>query len=150
VDYLVACEVACLTVLDISGVALTRTKERLGPQAANVTWIESDVLSDWPVPSVDIWHDRAVFHFLTDPHDRERYLERLRRGLRRGGTLIMATFALDGPATCSGLPVARYSPEQLAAVLGPAFTLQEWIAAPHDTPFGSTQAFWYTRFVFAP
>lgn len=147
-DCLVQRGTACVTVLDISGAALVRAKKRLGSTGEHVVWIESNVTAEWSVPRVDIWHDRAVFHFLTDPADRARYTEHLRRGLRPGGTLIMATFAPDGPEKCSGLPTMRYSPEQLAAELGPGFRLVESVPELHRTPFGTTQSFAYSRFIF--
>lgn len=110
-----------------------------------MTWIAADVTDHWPVPAVDIWHDRAVFHFLTDSVDRDRYREQLRRGLRRGGSLVIATFGPEGPEKCSGLPVRRYSPSALEAELGAPFRLQESVQEIHTTPFGTTQEFWYSR-----
>ena len=136
----------CLTVLDISGTALDRAQRRLGPQQQLVTWIETDVTAQWQVPPVDIWHDRAVFHFLTDERDRAAYLERLRENLKSSGWVIIATFALDGPAKCSGLPVIRYSPDSLGAELGPDFKLVDLQVEQHHTPAGAHQSFCYTRF----
>ena len=140
-------EVGCVCVLDISRAALDRAQSRLAHVTRRVQWIEADVTGDWPVPPVDIWHDRAVFHFLTDPVDRERYRARLLQAVKPGGCAIIATFAQDGPATCSGLPVVRYSPDALEAELGPAFRLQEAVRESHVTPFGTTQEFWYSRFL---
>ena len=134
------------SVLDISAAALARAQQRLGPRQAQVRWIEADVTREWTVPRVDIWHDRAVFHFLTDPEDRVRYRERLFQGLRPGGSAIIATFGPHGPLTCSGLRTARYAPEQLAAELGGAFRLRETVREVHPTPSGTTQEFWYCRF----
>lgn len=136
-----------MTVLDISSAAFTRAKTRLGPAQDRVTWLEADVTGSWPVPHVDVWHDRAVFHFLTDEADRAAYVARLRLGLREGGTLILATFALDGPEKCSGLPVMRYSPAAIGAVLGPGFRLLESIEETHATPWNTEQAFSYTRWL---
>ena len=133
-------------MLDISAGALARARTRLGPAHEQVSWIEADVMDDWPVPSVNIWHDRAVFHFLTDANHRARYRERLREGLRPGGTLIVATFGPNGPDRCSGLPTMRYSPEALVAEFGAPFRLEESIRESHATPFGTTQEFWYSRF----
>lgn len=138
---------ACLTVLDISGVALRRAQARL-PNAP-VTWIETDVAGDWRAPAADFWHDRASFHFLTDAADRARYIEHLKRTLRPGGQAIIATFALEGPQKCSGLPVVRYSPESLATELGPSFRIEETVRETHPTPFGTTQEFWYNRLSLA-
>ena len=97
----------------------------------------------------DIWHDRAVFHFLMSPGDRACYVTNLRRTLKRGGAAIIATFAPDGPERCSGLPVARYSPETLAIQLGDDFDLVESVFHVHTTPKGATQSFQYSRFARA-
>lgn len=148
-DYLLDRQVSCIAVLDISGAALARARARLGLAHTRVTWIEADVTEAWLVPEVDIWHDRAVFHFLTQAADRERYVARVRTGLRAGGSLIIATFGPDGPEECSGLPVMRYSPEALAVELGAQFHLQEAFRELHETPFGTTQVFWYSRFILA-
>jgi SAM-dependent methyltransferase len=139
-------EVGCVCVLDISREALNRAQSRLADFSHRVQWIEADVTDDWPVPSVDIWHDRAVFHFLTDPGDRDRYRARLQQAVKPGGTAIIATFAPDGPEKCSGLPVVRYSPDALESELGAGFQLQEAVRESHATPFGTTQEFWYSRF----
>jgi hypothetical protein len=146
VDDLLARDLTCLTVLDISGAALARAQGRLGPQQHLVRWIETDVTADWRVPPVDIWHDRAVFHFLTDDRDRVIYLERLRENLKPSGSAVIATFALDGPAQCSGLPVIRYSPDSLGAELGADFTLVDTQVEQHQTPNGAHQSFCYTQF----
>jgi uridine phosphorylase/SAM-dependent methyltransferase len=146
VDHLLDQQVSCVYVLDVSAAALGRAQERLGPRHAQVKWIEADATRDWSVPAVDIWHDRAVFHFLTTSEDRARYIARLRRALNVGGTAILATFAPDGPQQCSGLPVARYSPETLSAELGPEFELVEAASHEHRTPWGSIQPFVYARF----
>jgi hypothetical protein len=113
-----------------------------------VTWIEADVTADWVVPAVDIWHDRALFHFLTEAADRQRYHARLRRSLRRGGTAIIATFGPQGPERCSGLPVMRYDPRALEAELRQPFRLEESVQETHRTPLGTMQEFWYSRFTF--
>lgn len=146
VDYLAARGLDCLAVLDVSEGALQQARVRLGEAARVPTWIASDVTGDWSLKPMDIWHDRAVFHFLIEPHDRARYLIHLRETLKREGAAIIATFALDGPEKCSGLPVARYSPETLAAELGEGFTLVESIPYVHTTPSGATQSFQYSRF----
>jgi len=145
VDYLLNQQVSCVSVVDISGAALARAQARLGPARARVNWIEADVTGDWPVPSVDIWHDRAVFHFLTAAEDRLRYRAHLRAGLRPGGSVIMATFGPEGPDMCSGLPTVRYSPQALAAELGASYALHETVREEHATPSGTTQEFWYSR-----
>ena len=134
-------------MLDVSGAALSRARARLGDQADRVRWIEADVTAEWAVPAVDVWHDRAVFHFLTEADDRTRYVAQLRAAVKPGGTVIMATLALDGPERCSGLPVCRYDAAGLAAELGAGFALVEAVAEAHRTPSGNTQAFNYSRFV---
>ncbi|MGE0446467.1 MAG: class I SAM-dependent methyltransferase [Vicinamibacterales bacterium] len=136
----------CLAVLDISGAALRRAQDRLGAQASGVTWIEADVTREWSWRPVDVWHDRAVFHFLTAPADRDAYRRHLLDTLKVDGTAIIATFALDGPEKCSGLPVSRYSPALLAAELGDSLELIETMAHVHATPWGATQSFQYSRF----
>lgn len=146
VDHLAARGLDCLAVLDVSGAALARARARLGPSAAIPIWIESDVAGDWSLKPMDIWHDRAVFHFLTAPVDRERYRAHLLGTLKVGGSAIIATFALDGPRLCSGLPVERYSPATLASELGEALELAEALPHLHTTPWGSTQSFQYCRF----
>jgi hypothetical protein len=113
---------------------------------AALTWIEADVTGEWSMSPVDIWHDRAVFHFLTALEDRERYIACARRTLKPQGTMIVATFAADGPKMCSGLPVTRYSPETLASELGSDFSLVESVPYVHRTPAGASQSFQYSRF----
>ncbi len=149
VDTLAARGLDCLAVLDISGAALARARERLGARATVPTWIEADVAGDWSLEPMDIWHDRAVFHFLTEAADRTSYVEHLRQTLKIGGTAIVATFALDGPAKCSGLPVVRYDPEVLNDTLGDDLTLVETRRHVHTTPWGATQSFQYCRFLRA-
>jgi SAM-dependent methyltransferase len=146
IDQLLARGLDCLAVLDISRAALARAKTRLGASAAIPIWLEADVAGDWSLKPMDIWHDRAVFHFLTVSEDRERYRFHLLRTLRPGGSAIVATFASDGPERCSGLPVVRYSPESLSAELGSDLTIVETVHHVHTTPWGTTQAFMYCRF----
>jgi hypothetical protein len=104
------------------------------------------VTGEWPVPQVGVWHDRAVFHFLTSVDDRSRYVWRLRQAVKTGGHAIVATFALDGPVSCSGLPVVRYSSERLAEELGADFFVVDSRAEKHETPFGTVQPFCWTLF----
>jgi len=146
VDELAARGLTCLAVLDVSDAALERARTRLGKIAAAFTWIASDITGDWTARPMDIWHDRAVFHFLVDPHDRAAYRQHLRQTVKINGTAVIATFALDGPTSCSGLPVSRYSPATLAAEIGDAFALVESREHLHHTPWGSTQSFQYSRF----
>jgi SAM-dependent methyltransferase len=136
-----------LTVLDISAEALRKDKERLGVKASAVTWVNADITTaPLPPAAYGLWHDRAVFHFLTDPEDRKRYKQVLEKSLQPGGHVIMATFALDGPPQCSGLEVARYSPPTLATEFGPTFRLLESAEQTHQTPFHTSQKFIYARF----
>jgi len=136
-----------VTVLDISVEALARARERLGDRARLVTWIAGDI-TRWEPPSrYDVWHDRAVFHFLVTPEERRAYKEALAAALPLGAQAIIGTFALNGPERCSGLPVARYEPDTLAAELGPAFRLVESTHDDHLTPGGKVQRFQFSRFV---
>jgi SAM-dependent methyltransferase len=146
VDALLPRGLDCLAVLDISAAALARARARVGTAANTPVWIRADVAGDWALDPMDIWHDRAVFHFLTTPGERARYRRQLARSLKPGGSAIIATFAPDGPERCSGLPVARYTPEQLARELGPAFTLRAARLHAHTTPWGTTQSFQYSLF----
>ena len=146
IDALLRAGLNCLAVLDVSREALEHARARIGTAARVVTWIESDVTGSWSLKPMDIWHDRAVFHFLVEAEDRLRYLTHLRQTLKVNGGAIIATFAPDGPDRCSGLPVARYSPDALAAELGGEFTLLESRLHPHRTPSGTVQSFQYSRF----
>jgi SAM-dependent methyltransferase len=145
IDALIARGLTCLAVLDVSAVALQRARARLGEDASSVEWIEADIVSSWSLKPMDVWHDRAVFHFLTVPEDRASYRTHLRHTLKVGGTAIIATFALDGPDHCSGLPVARYSPDSLVRELGEDFELIESRPHTHHTPWGLAQSFQYSR-----
>lgn len=129
-----------VSVLDISQNALDAAKARL-PQPDAVTWIHADLLEWVPNRRWHVWHDRAVFHFLTEPRDRATYRSLLRRAVEPGGAVIIATFGQAGPSSCSGLPVARYSPEALATEVGPGFTLIGSGGYDHHTPAGVTQNF---------
>lgn len=144
VDDLVAEGYTDLTVLDLSSTALAVAKRRLGKLAENVHWLEGDVTrAELPIHRFDIWHDRAVFHFLTESADRHAYVERVMRAVRPGGHVIVATFAEDGPEKCSGLPVMRYRPATLHAEFGDAFLLVAHNKEAHHTPFGTVQQFVY-------
>lgn len=140
VDHLVAAGFTDVSVLDVSEVALDQGRGRLGPRP-EVTWLHRDVLAWRPVRRFGLWHDRAVFHFLTDEGDRSTYLATLARAIEPGAGLVMATFAEDGPTHCSGLPVARYSAEELVDVLGERFTLVGARRERHTTPAGTVQPF---------
>ncbi len=133
-----------ITVLDLSAAALDLSKTRLGDRAAKVTWIAGDITQvDLPRSAYDVWHDRAVFHFLTTREDREAYVRAVLHAVKPGGHVIVATFAEDGPEKCSGLPVMRYSAEGLYAEFGAPFTLVEQRREDHHTPFGTIQKFIY-------
>ncbi len=145
VDELYAAGYHNLTALDISARALAVAHARMGHSAEHVTWLQADVLTaDLPAAAFDVWHDRAAFHFLTSTTDRDRYVEIVRRSLRPGGVAIIATFAENGPATCSGLPVTRYSAQELVHTFGPWFRLRSAEPEEHITPSGGMQAFVYT------
>ena len=140
-----------LTVLDLSAAALAQVKERLGPAAERVTWHEANVLEARLQPAgFDVWHDRAVFHFLTNAADRMRYVEQVRHAVRPGGHVLVATFAEDGPTRCSGLEVARYAPEALHGQFGDGFCLIESAREDHVTPSGTHQAFVYCLCRYEP
>jgi len=147
VDELVALGYDNLTVLDISAAAIEAVKSRLGTNAETVQWLVADITRFVPPQQYEIWHDRAVFHFLTEAADRRCYLEAANAALPPGGHLIMATFALDGPARCSGLDVVRYSPESLQQEVGEGFELAESFGGTHVTPSMGRQSYTFCRFV---
>jgi len=133
-----------LSVLDLSSEALAVARNRLGPKGKDVKWIVGDICNvDLPAQAYDIWHDRAVFHFLTDPVDREAYINQVMKAVKPGGHVIVATFGPDGPEKCSGLPVKRYAPNELHGEFGPSFELVEHASEAHKTPMGSIQHFIY-------
>jgi SAM-dependent methyltransferase len=135
-----------VTVLDIAAPALEAAKARLGPLADKVHWEVADITEWHPDRTYDVWHDRAVFHFLTGPKQREAYRRALLAGLAPGGLVIMATFALDGPERCSGLPVKRYDAEGLAEEMSDTLRLIEGWREEHVTPWGATQSFNWCAF----
>ncbi|WP_233865689.1 class I SAM-dependent methyltransferase [Paraburkholderia adhaesiva] len=133
-----------LTVLDLSEAALSAARTRLGARANRVAWIAGDITQiELPVHAYDVWHDRAVFHFLTAKEEREAYVRTVLRAVKPGGSVIVATFAEDGPDHCSGLPVVRYSPDALHDEFGAPFTLLRQEREEHHTPFGTVQKFIY-------
>lgn len=146
VDHLLAQGFERITVLDLSAAALAVARARLGALAQKVQWIVADATLWEPPQTYDIWHDRAAFHFLTSETEQQAYLDRLKRGLRIGGHAIIGTFALDGPEKCSGLPVARQSPESLSTVFGAGFTLIDARRYQHATPWGAVQNFQFCAF----
>ena len=146
VDHLLADGHQAITVLDISEEALATTRARLGEDAGQVTWLVHDAASWCPAQTYRVWHDRAVFHFLIDAGRRQGYLNALTAGVAIGGRFIVATFAPDGPETCSGLPVQRYGADDLAALLGSEWRLLETAREDHTTPGGRVQPFTWCHF----
>jgi len=129
-----------VTVLDVSQSALDLARQRCGPDSP-ITWVHADLLHWRPDRQFDLWHDRAVFHFLVEHDHQEGYLALLRSSLKPEGVVILATFAADGPESCSGLPVSRYAPEQLGTLLGPDFSVERQCREEHTTPAGAIQPF---------
>lgn len=147
VDDLVKLGTKAITILDISGEALAVSKARLGQQVSEVEWIEADIMqAKLRKEYYDIWHDRAVFHFLTNAEDRRRYAAAMTEALKPQGQLAMATFSLEGPLRCSGLDIVRYNPQTLQTELGSGFRLVEALEEEHQTPFNTVQKFIYCRF----
>jgi SAM-dependent methyltransferase len=144
VDDLIAAGYSDVTVLDLSEAALEAARNRLGPRASRVSWLAGDATRAVLPPShFQVWHDRAVFHFLIDPDDRRRYVQQVLRALAPGGHVIVATFGPDGPERCSGLPTARYDADALHAEFGAQFGLLERREERHRTPAGVEQQFIY-------
>jgi hypothetical protein len=135
-----------LAVLDISSTALRSAQQRLATRAAKVRWIEADITARPELGQYDVWHDRAVFHFLTSPIDRRHYIDTAASTLAAGSTLIIATFAPSGPQRCSGLDVQRWEGEALSRELGERFGLVQELRETHITPQGKLQDFAYARF----
>lgn len=144
VDDLLANGYTNLSVLDLSAAALAAARNRLGSKAANVRWIEADITrANLPARQFDVWHDRAVFHFLTTPEERAAYVQAVFHSVKPGGHVIVATFAEDGPNQCSGLPVMRYRADELHAEFGESFSLLRHEKEAHHTPAGTVQQFVY-------
>ncbi len=144
VDHLLDDGFQHITVLDISAAALAVAQQRLAQRAGAVTWLEADITqTTLPHHEYDVWHDRAVFHFLTERADRQRYVNAVKTAVKPGGHIIVATFASDGPERCSGLEVARYDPQSLYHEFGPDFELLNSTRELHQTPFGTEQKFMY-------
>lgn len=144
VDHLLAESYDDITVLDVSAEALQRSRDRLGDANTAVHWIDSDVLTFAPTRRYAIWHDRAVFHFLNDPEERDKYIDIAGASLQAGGHLVLATFGPEGPERCSGLPIQRYSIETQQRLFGTRFTLGGSKIEMHVTPMGSPQQFLYS------
>ena len=145
VDHLLARGFKDLTVLDIAPEALAAARARLGEEGDRVTWIAADITRWTPPESYVLWHDRAVFHFLTEPEDQRAYGRVLETALAPDGQAIIATFAPEGPEKCSGLPVQRHDPDSLVTALGGGFTVLEQRREEHATPAGNSQTFLWCR-----
>ncbi|MDP9195613.1 MAG: class I SAM-dependent methyltransferase [Pseudomonadota bacterium] len=141
---------ANLTCLDISASALDIAKKRLGARADKISWVEADITQASLPKHFDLWHDRAVFHFLISPEDRQKYVDIVKRSLKPHGYVLMATFALDGPKKCSGLDIVQYSPQTLHNEFGPEFQMVETLSESHHTPSGSVQHFIYCLMQYIP
>jgi 2-polyprenyl-3-methyl-5-hydroxy-6-metoxy-1,4-benzoquinol methylase len=148
VDDLLAMQYASVTALDLAEAAISKSRQRLGAAAANIKWLIGDVLEvSLPPSAYDLWHDRAVFHFLTEPQQRQTYVRQLASSLKTGGHVIIATFGPQGPEKCSGLTTQRYAPESLHREFGSAFRLVKSAVVEHQTPFATTQQFLYCHFI---
>ncbi len=145
VDHLLNLGYVDVTVLDVAEAALAKARARLGSRAESVHWLEADVTHWRPMSVFDIWHDRAVFHFLVEARDRKAYAAAMAEAVRAGGQAIVGTFALHGPERCSGLPVRRYDARGLEAEFAPWFHTVETFAEDHVTPAGKTQKFLFCR-----
>jgi ubiquinone/menaquinone biosynthesis C-methylase UbiE len=140
-----------VTVLDVAAGSLDAARARLAGRAQGVGWVVANVLQyPFGPHTVDVWHDRAVFHFLTSPADRQTYVAQVARAVRPGGHVIVATFAADGPTRCSGLDVCRYNPEALHGEFGRSFELLAKVLEDHVTPSGQHQHFQYCLCAFRP
>ena len=144
VDDLLAHGYRSVTVFDVSQTAIDLAKRRLGCAAKRVRWITGDITkAEMTATAYDVWHDRAVFHFLTSVEQRIAYVQQVARAVKPGGHVLVSTFGPEGPRKCSGLEVVRYDAESLHAEFGLRFRLLESFAELHDTPFGTTQQFLY-------
>jgi len=139
-----------VSVLDVSASALAHAKRRCAGKASAVRWYEEDVTRFKPPHRFALWHDRAVFHFLTSRTDRESYIKVLKQSIEPGGHIIMMTFAIDGPKKCSGLDIVQYDADKLIPELGPGFELMQTGFDVHLTPAGNQQKFAYFRFRATP
>jgi ubiquinone/menaquinone biosynthesis C-methylase UbiE len=140
-----------ITVVDLSERALALSRERLGAKGEGVTWLAGDITQvELPCEAYDLWHDRAVFHFLGDEASRAAYVTRVCASVKRGGHVVLATFGPKGPEQCSGLPVTRYSPAALHAAFGAPFELEAHFEEQHQTPWGALQEFVYCWCVLRP
>ncbi len=146
VDHLLALGYSDVTVLDISEAAIARAKQRLGVGAEKVTWIVADASTFQPTETYDLWHDRAAFHFLTDPLEIEQYVKTATENIRINGSLVIGTFSTDGPLKCSGIPIQQYTPDLLQEQFSEGFECIQCFTQDHPTPFDTLQNFVFCRF----
>ena len=150
VDYLLSHNYSDISVLDISASALAQSGERLGEEAGEVHWIHADIRNYQPDRTFQIWHDRAAFHFLTDPADISRYVKLVKESVQKGGYAIIGTFSTTGPETCSGLRVTQYSKASLAKLFEPEFKVIRCFYTDHITPAGDAQNYVFGLFQRLP
>lgn len=146
IDHLLEQGYQNLTVLDISKAAIERAQQRLGQQAATVTWLEADAANFTPTQTYHLWHDRAAFHFLTDSQEISNYLQTAHAHLHANGTLIIGSFSTNGPTKCSGIEITQYSEQSMAESLSPWFEPLDCTTVNHTTPFNTVQNFVFCRF----
>jgi len=146
VDYLISKKYKNIYALDISENALERLKKRIGTEANNVHFIVSDIIDFTPAIKYDYWHDRAVFHFLTEKNDIDKYIELVNRSINIGGKMMIATFSKTGPLKCSGLNISQYNKKDLEKIFSEKFKCIEFKSIVHETPFGTTQNFTFCLF----
>jgi 2-polyprenyl-3-methyl-5-hydroxy-6-metoxy-1,4-benzoquinol methylase len=145
IDELLALGRTDVTVLDVSEAALDLTRRRLADRAKEVSFVVADITSWQPQRNYQVWHDRAVFHFLTDPADQSTYVNLATQTISPGGVLVLGTFAADGPTHCSGLPTVRYGAADLADMFSVAFDLEDHVRETHRTPAGGRQSFTWVK-----
>ena len=146
VDYLIAAQYQDISVLDISAQALNHSQQRLGDAANTIHWYDQNITSFKPSKRYDLWHDRAVFHFLTHQEDRQHYVDVLKQAIKPRGDIIIAAFAMGGAEKCSGLTIVQYDANSLQAELGSSFILLEQLSEDHLTPNNTSQPFQYFHF----
>ena len=145
-DFLLDADYKDVTVLDISGAALERARQRLGSRADKIKWVEQDITRFDPTTRFDLWHDRAAFHFLTGIEQINKYLSIAGKSINDGGYAVIGTFSADGPEKCSGLPIRRYDEHTLAAAFSTGFKKISCITEDHITPFQTKQNFLFCSF----
>lgn len=146
VDHLLEEGFSDITVLDISGEALEKTRKRLGDRADKIKWVEQDITAFEPASPFDCWHDRAAFHFLTTRDQINKYISITRKGIREAGFAVIGTFSTNGPEKCSGLPIRQYNEQDLTMELSKGFMKIKCITEDHITPFQTKQNFLFCSF----